>query len=252
MPAAGFLHARADAPDEGLLEDRRRPCTWSRDDLLDLVEQRLALLAVELLGLALEEIVDLGQRAVGVDAVLGRRTARAAPPRCRPRRWRRSTRPVQLLLAPAGHEGGALHRPHAASDADGLRIAADRLAQRGVGRQRGEIAGVEAVGVAGLGQELLGPRGIVARAARSAARTRRCGGTKAPVDLPKPSISAWLMACAVDGEAGGQPHAPIGPRRLRIPLVEEVQPEDAVDQRRGDAGCPACACSSSATAPPKR
>ena len=35
----------------------------------------------------------------------------------------------------------------------------------------------------------------------------------------------------VDGQAGGQPHAPVGPGRLRIPLVGEVEPEDAEERR---------------------
>ena len=39
-------------------------------DALELVQQRLALLAVELAGLAAEEVVHLGQRAVGERAVL--------------------------------------------------------------------------------------------------------------------------------------------------------------------------------------
>src|SRR5439155_9204476 len=34
----------------------------------------------------------------------------------------------------------------------------------------------------------------------------------------------------VDGQACGLAHAPVVPGRLRIPLVEEVQPVDAVEQ----------------------
>ena len=75
-----------------------------------------------------------------------------------------------------------------------LEIAADRLAQRRVGRQRREVAGVEAVGVARLGQELLGALGIVAAAARPCSAKSNSGGTKEPVGLPSPSISAWLIA----------------------------------------------------------
>ena len=55
---AGLRHARAHAPDESQLEDRRDHHLVG-DDLLDLVEQRLALLRGRAPGLALEEIVDL-------------------------------------------------------------------------------------------------------------------------------------------------------------------------------------------------
>src|SRR5262249_57101748 len=63
-------HAGTDTPDEALLEDRR-DLHLLGDDLLDLVQDALALGPVELLGLTLEEVVDLGQRAVGVHAALG-------------------------------------------------------------------------------------------------------------------------------------------------------------------------------------
>src|SRR5262249_14883580 len=56
------LDARAHAPDEPLLEDRGHQHLVG-DDLLDLVQLRLPLLAVELLLLTLEQVVDLGQRA---------------------------------------------------------------------------------------------------------------------------------------------------------------------------------------------
>src|SRR5262249_7132516 len=72
------LDARAHAPDESLLEDRRDHRLIG-DDLLDLVEQGLTLLPVELLGLLLEEVVDLRQRAVRVQATLGEE--RLQPPR---------------------------------------------------------------------------------------------------------------------------------------------------------------------------
>src|SRR5215831_20996190 len=67
---ARHLDARAHAPDEPLLEDRRDHRLIG-DDLLDLVERGFTLLPVELLGLLLEEVVDLRQRAVRVQAALG-------------------------------------------------------------------------------------------------------------------------------------------------------------------------------------
>src|SRR5439155_2059434 len=66
---ARLLHARADTPDERQLVERdvRHPVV---EDLLDLVEQRLALLHVELADLTLEEILDLGDDAGRVGATL--------------------------------------------------------------------------------------------------------------------------------------------------------------------------------------
>jgi hypothetical protein len=68
LDRAGRLHARH-APDEPLLKDRcDQPLV--RDDLLDLVRLCLAALTVQLAGLALEEVVDLAQRAVQASAWL--------------------------------------------------------------------------------------------------------------------------------------------------------------------------------------
>src|SRR5207245_10160869 len=80
---ARLLHARADAPDERQLVDRdvRHPVV---EDLLDLVQQRLALLHVQLPDLTLEEILDLGDDA-------GRISPTLADVRLQPRR-RISTR----------------------------------------------------------------------------------------------------------------------------------------------------------------
>src|SRR2546422_6343618 len=66
---ARLLHARADAPDERQLVDRDvgHPVV---EDLLDLVQQRLALLHVQLPDLALEEILDLGDDAGRISPTL--------------------------------------------------------------------------------------------------------------------------------------------------------------------------------------
>src|SRR4029453_5301454 len=63
-------HPRPDAPDEGQLVDRHGDC-FLEQELLDLAEQRLALLRVQLASLARVEIVDLRETPVGVDAVPG-------------------------------------------------------------------------------------------------------------------------------------------------------------------------------------
>src|ERR1700675_2889043 len=66
---SGFLDARPDAAEEGLLEDGRGEDPV-RDRLLELVEQPLALLSVQLLRLAEVQILELGGDPVRVDAGL--------------------------------------------------------------------------------------------------------------------------------------------------------------------------------------
>src|SRR6185503_9486681 len=77
----GLLHAGADAADEAVLPDGREDLLLVQD-ALHLVQQLLALLAVALAGLPLEQILHLGQypRRVGAaldrgDAETGRRVA---------------------------------------------------------------------------------------------------------------------------------------------------------------------------------
>src|SRR4029450_9704722 len=64
-----LLDARADAPDERQLVDRDLDHAVVQN-ALDLVDQRLALLRVGLPCLTLEQVLDLGDRARRVDAVL--------------------------------------------------------------------------------------------------------------------------------------------------------------------------------------
>src|ERR1700736_6124975 len=82
----GLLHARAHPADEPVLPDRREDLLLEQD-ALDLVERLLALLAVALAGLALEEVLHFREHARGVGAALDRHdrepgarvSARAAP-----------------------------------------------------------------------------------------------------------------------------------------------------------------------------
>src|SRR5262249_35050867 len=106
---AGLLHARADPPDERQLVDRHVNHLVA-EDLLDLVERRLALLRIELARLALEEILALGQDAGRVDAALRHV---GLEPRGRVARRARDAHDhvLELLLAPGGGHGGTFHRP---------------------------------------------------------------------------------------------------------------------------------------------
>src|SRR5712691_2938650 len=70
---------------------------------------------------------------------------------------------MRVAALPAGAPGGALHRAQARPDAHRLKVVADRLGQREERGKWSNLAGVEAVRIAGLGQELLGPGGVVGR-----------------------------------------------------------------------------------------
>src|SRR5207245_6850083 len=183
-------------------------------------EQRVALLYIETLSLLLEKVVNLRQRAVRIEAALGEE-------RLEPRRrvagraGRADQEPLQLLLVPGGHERRALHCAYAGVDPDALEIAADGLGQRRVGRERREVTRVEAVGIARLGQELLGALGIERRRLDlqrevELRRDESSGGLAVPEHL------RLVDPVAVDDEARRLADTLVVPRRLRIPLIEEV------------------------------
>src|SRR5688572_530553 len=121
-------HAGPDAarPDELVERTEPRPLV---DELLDLVEHRLALLPVGLPRLLLEQRLDVGvgaarEGAVALDDVgdPGRRVAEV--------RERAEADPVELLAGPRGLEGGPLHGPELHPDPDRAEVADDRLAGR--------------------------------------------------------------------------------------------------------------------------
>ena len=190
------------------------------------MEQLLPLLPVELAGLPLEEVFHLGQHAVRVHPA----------PRRHPFDPRRRVAPgalgaeddaPQLLLAPGREEGRALHRPDPGPDPDGAQIGGHRFRHREVGRVRREVTAVEAVRIAGLGEQLLGPLRVVGV---------RVDG-QGELHVPGHDVAGQARGAegfglvdrlAVDGEAGGKPQAPVVPRRLRVPLLGEVQEEDRV------------------------
>src|SRR5262249_6408121 len=132
------------------------------EDLLDLVDQRLAPLHVDLARLPLEEILDLRNDTSGVRTFL-------ADIRLEPRRGVTAgagdadDQVLELLLTPRGGEGGALHRPVAGLDPEGLQMGGERLPLRRVRGPGVEVASVEAVGIPRLDHELLGLRRIEGR-----------------------------------------------------------------------------------------
>jgi len=121
------------------------------------------------------------------------------------------------------------------ADADGLEEAAHRFAHRGVGRQRREIAGIEAVREAGLDQELLGPPGVE-RERFHLERELELGRHEGAPGLAE-AEHLRLVDSRCGRSRGSRPCRTRRsvPRGLRVPLVQEVEPVDAVEQRGDDA-----------------
>ena len=88
-----------------------------------------------------------------------------------------------------------------------------------------QLAGVEAVGVARLREELLGPRRVVRVGLE---RQRELEGPRDVVarGLGRAQRLRVAQGLTIDGVVGGQSHPPVVPRGFRIPLIEEVQVED--------------------------
>src|SRR3989454_842046 len=199
------------------------------EDPLDLMEQRLALLAVELSRLLLEEVFDFGEDAVRVPAA-PRRQQLDSSRRVAARARSAQHDTAELLLPPARKEGGALQRPHPRLDPDGAQVVGDGLRHGVVGRLGRELATVEAVRVAGLDQELLGALRVVGvwiDGDRELDRPR----DDVAGDPGKAELLGFVDRLPIDGEARGEPHPLVVPRRLRVPLLDEVEEEDPVGPR---------------------
>src|SRR5581483_4823562 len=217
-----LLDARPDATRPHVLEDRRDADALVHQPL-DLVEQQLALAAIELVRLLLVERVDVRVAAVGIGAV-ARNDLRHARGGVAIQRARAHADAAQLLRRDRREERRALHGPHPDADAHGAEVADDRLAEREVRRQLIELTRIEAVRIAGLGQELPAPRGIVGvrldgQRELEAPRHEIAGGPRGAERL------RLRQRTAVDGVAGGEANAAVRPRRLRIPLIEEIEEE---------------------------
>ena len=122
-------------------------------------------------------------------------------------------------------EGRALHLPHADADADGVQVVQRGLGHRREARDRREVAGVEAVRIAGLGEELLGLLRVVGvrrhleREVHHARHDDAGGRTEA-------QACRLVGRLAVEGVVHRLAQALVVPRRLRIPLIGELDPED--------------------------
>src|SRR4029453_17069152 len=95
---------------------------------------------------------------------------------------------------------------------------------REVGRVGGEVARVETVRVARLDHELLGTFRVVGmRIDRQ--REFHVPRDDVPGDARESELFGLVQGLPVDREASGEPNAPVVPRRLRVPLLGEVEKE---------------------------
>src|SRR3989454_5853545 len=218
-----LVNLRPHTPNESVFPDRGEHDAIVEDPL-DLMEQRLALLAVELSRLLLEEVFDFGEDAVRVPAA-PRRQQLDSSRRVAARARSAQHDTPELLLPPARKEGGALQRPHPRPDPDGAQVIRDGLRHGEVGRLGREVAAVEAVRVAGLDQELLGSfrvEGVRIDGDRELHRPR----DDVAGDPGEAELLGFVDRLPIDGEARGESHALVAPRRLRVPLLDEVEEEE--------------------------
>ena len=195
------------------------------------MQHRFTLAPVRLARLLLVERLHVRILAARIGAVARHRVGQPGR-RVAVARHRAHAQAVELLAGPRGLERRALHRAHLDLDADRAEVARDRLAGREVRRIGIEIAGVEAVRVAGFREELFGLCRIVGiglerQRELELARHHRAGQPRGAERL------GLVERSPIDGHDGGQPHAPIVPGRFRIPLIEEVQVVDADRPREG-------------------
>src|SRR5262245_36132724 len=224
-------HAGTDAARPDVVEEAGEAHALE-GDLLDALEHRLALLAVELSGLLGEQLIDVGPAAVGVLSVAGEELGQS--------RGRVAVSPdaahahsAEFLGAPGREERRALDVAQRGLDAHRLEVAGHRLAGRVVRRRGVKISAVEAVRIAHLGQELSRLRRIVGVRLDGHAELEALRNEVA-VEPRGAQRLGRVEGLAVDGVAGRQAHALVVPRRLRIPHVEEVDVEAGHPAREGE------------------
>src|SRR5215470_6261095 len=228
-PEPGLPDTRAHSVEERELED------WSvhdarLDDLLHLLERRVAPLGVQLGGLLAEEAVEVWVAAVDVGAV-GDHEGLEASGRIAKGAAGRLDDVLELLLRVGLEEGGTLQRHELDLDAYRLEVVHHDLGEVRVGGVAIEVACVEAVRVAGVAEELLGARDVEDRGRRLPEELEVVGDDAAG-DLGMAERQGLVDRGAVDGEAGGESDALVVPRRLRIPLIGEIEPEGRLDDSR--------------------
>src|SRR5256712_2723646 len=210
-----LVNLRPYTPNESVFPDRSEHDAIVEDPL-DLMEQRLALLAIELSRLLLEEVFDFGEDPVRVPAA-PRREQLDSSRRVAARARSAQHDTAELLLPPARKEGGALQRPHPRPDPDDAQVVRDGLRHGEVGRLGREVAAVEAVRVAGLDQELLGAFRVVGVRIDGDRELHRPRHDVAG-DTREAELLGFVDRLPIDGQARGDPPPPGEPPRLPCPL----------------------------------
>src|SRR6516162_876853 len=222
--------SRSDAVDKSELPDRRedRPLI---NQLLHPVQDRLALLVVQLHRLLLVERVDIRVAAIDKRAALddvglepGRGVAEGS-----------GTGQYDIfegLFRVSLDKGGALDRPQLHPDADRLKVVEHRFADVRVGRVAEKLAAIETLREACFSEELLGLLRIVDRRRRLPEEFVVVGDDRVAGDQGITERHGLVDPVAVDRQASGPPHLLFMPRRFRVPLVGEVYVEHALDDRR--------------------
>src|SRR5262245_54200951 len=174
------------------------------------MQERFALGPVDLPRLTTKQLFDLRKRARGEDPAADHEGLepgrRVSPGSVEPH-----DHALELLLAPGGEQRGPLQRSDASANADRSEITGERLTHRVERRIRIEVAGIESIREAGLGQEVFGLGGIVGwRFERErefeAPRDDRAGRSRETEGL------GLVHGITIDREAGGMTDALVVPR----------------------------------------
>src|SRR5262249_4207555 len=228
-PEARFLDAGPDAVEEGELPDRRIDDALVHE-LLDPVKCRLATLRIQLDRLLLEEPIDVGIAAIDVRAAGG--DERFQPRRGVAERAAATLHDVpEFLLAVGAEERCALERAELRADADRLQIVLHGFREARIRHVARVIACVVAVWIPGLGEQPLGLRRIVGGGRRLPEKLEDIGDDA--VRDPREAERLGLVdGVAIEGQAHGLAELDVVPRRLRVPLLGEIDPERPLQHSR--------------------
>src|SRR5215831_9046997 len=196
-------------------------------ELLDTFEDCPAPLRVQFGSLLTEERVDIGITAVDkrtagsherLDPCSGIAKGASAP---------LDKIPVLLVRVPLG-KCRPLKGSECCADADCSEVSEHALPEAGEPGIREVFAGLEAVRVSGLVQEAL-RAGWIVRVCRWRPVEFERGGDDAAGDPREAQCLCFIDRLSVYRLICGHAHAPVVPRRLRIPLVGEVDPEGSLN-----------------------
>src|SRR6267378_3610346 len=135
---------------------------------------------------------------------------------------------LELLLSPGNQKGSALHRANSRANAHCLELALDGFTHREVRRVRNEVAGVEPTGIAGVSEQLARTLGIEWRRLEGQSELETAGHDASGQTRESKGLGV-VEGLPVHGEARGQAHPAVVPRRFRVPLLGEVDPERRVE-----------------------